>query len=263
MAIWKTFEVECTAYLNERFGMYATFIHEGGSDSTVPDILVKAKNGSQFYIDAKHCPAQCGQFVLLPDLTTQTFTYSSLNVTPINPYAEKIIEYMNAAFEEFKEAGTAGRDIIMPNSSEIFANWIIQMYEKKGVKFFITNGYTLVPIEHFNECFSITAKYRVKRSGSSAVGKRNFPKVQEHVQQPEYRVTSAYTSDAKMFVTSDKPLHNTRFILDGTEYMFSVRDDMYEIRKLSNVFNANVIFSIKLRDEYSKMSDSEFTCLLR
>ena len=40
MAIWEEFEIQCTDYLNNRFGAYARFFHQGGADSTVPDILV-------------------------------------------------------------------------------------------------------------------------------------------------------------------------------------------------------------------------------
>ena len=67
MKDWENFEIDCTNYLNKKFGKYAKFIHQGGADSTVPDILVKAQNGSSFYIDAKKSPAQCGLIVLLPD----------------------------------------------------------------------------------------------------------------------------------------------------------------------------------------------------
>lgn len=55
------------------------------------------------------------------------------------------------------------------------------------------------------------------------------------------------TDDSKLFVTSTRYIHNTRFIINGTEYMFSERGSEYEIRKLSNTFNANVIFSIDLK----------------
>ena len=40
MAIWEEFEIQCTDFLNNRFGAYAKFFHQGGADSTVPDILV-------------------------------------------------------------------------------------------------------------------------------------------------------------------------------------------------------------------------------
>ena len=58
MAVWEDFEIECTEYLNKTFGKYANFVHQGGSDSTVPDILVKTNKGTSFYIDAKHCTDQ-------------------------------------------------------------------------------------------------------------------------------------------------------------------------------------------------------------
>ena len=106
MAIWEDFEVECTDYLKKAYGAYAKFTHKGGSDSTVPDIYVETDHGS-FYIDAKHSPAQCGQFVLLPDISTGTFQYSPQNVNRINVYAKKIMEHMNKSFDEFRDAGTA------------------------------------------------------------------------------------------------------------------------------------------------------------
>jgi hypothetical protein len=38
MADWEDFELQCTNYLNKKFGLYADFTHQGGADSTVPDI---------------------------------------------------------------------------------------------------------------------------------------------------------------------------------------------------------------------------------
>ncbi len=46
MALWEEFEIQCTDYLNDKFGCYAIFSHQGGTDSTVPDILVQTKNGN-------------------------------------------------------------------------------------------------------------------------------------------------------------------------------------------------------------------------
>ena len=243
MAIWEEFEIQCTDFLNSRFGAYAKFFHQGGADSTVPDILVETKSGNSFYIDAKHSPAQCGQFVLLPDLDTGTFEYSRLNVNRINRYAEMIMDYMNEDFDAFREAGTAGKDIDMPNGSDIFANWIIQAYKDKGANFFITNNYTILPIERFREYFDVTAKYRIKRSGSGNVGKSRLKPVMDYI--------------------SPQQLHDRRFILRGIEYMFSLRGDEYELRKLSNTYNANVIFSIKHKASTPGMSEPEFIDCLK
>lgn len=263
MAVWEKFEFDCTDYLNDRFGAYATFIHEGGCDSTVPDIKVKTHSGKVFYVDVKHCPAQCGQFVLLPNLATRSFEYSRLNATSINWCVEMIMDHMDDSFEEFKEAGTSGKDIIMPNGPAIFADWIIYTYKNKGVEFFITNNYTIVPIDRFLDFFTVTAKYRIKRSGSNSVGKGNLAVVSRHIQCGGFDVKEMRTDDSKLFVSSTRNIHNTRFIINGTEYMFSERGSEYEIRKLSNTFNANVIFSIDLKTTRGGVSDADFICLLK
>lgn len=261
MAIWEDFEVECTDYLKKAYGDYAKFTHKGGSDSTVPDIYVETEHGS-FYIDAKHSPAQCGQFVLLPDISTGTFQYSPQNVNRINTYAKKIMEHMNKSFDEFRDAGTAGKDIVMPGDQDIFADWIIEIYKEKGARFFITNNQTILPIERFKEYFEITAKYRIKRSGSSSVGKSRIPAVKDHITH-DYVVQDTRIDGDKLFVISREPYHNERFILHGYEYMFSLRDHEYEIRKLSNTYNANVIFSIKLKSGKRGMSPDEFISALK
>lgn len=258
MAIWEDFELDCTDYLNERFGTYARFIHQGGADSTVPDILVKTKSGKTFYIDAKHAPAQCGQFVLLPDIESSTFEYSRQNANRINIYASMIMDYMNNSFDEYREAGTAGKDIDMPNSEEIFSKWVIDTYASKGTRYFITNDFVLFPIDRFRRHFDITAKYRIKRSGSSSVGKSRINMVSDYIANHGYSINKIRKDGDKLFVSSTRNLHNQRFILRAYEYMFSLRDGEYEIRKLSNTYNANVIFSITKKGNEPGMSDSEF-----
>lgn len=55
---WKTFEEECTSYLNRKYGI--KFEQQGESDSTVSDILYCGEKKC-FYIEAKMPNAQCGQ----------------------------------------------------------------------------------------------------------------------------------------------------------------------------------------------------------
>lgn len=263
MSVWEEFEIQCTNFLNSKFNAYATFTHQGGANSTVPDILVNTNNGKSFYIDAKHSPAQCGQFVLLPNLETGTFEYSHLNVNPINRYAKMIMNYMNNDFDAYREAGTAGKDIDMPNGSNIFAAWIIQAYRDKEVDFFITNNYTILPIEYFKEYFDVTAKYRIKRSGSGNVGKSRLKLVMDYISTHDYAITDFRIDRDKLFIVSPQKLHDHRFILRGTEYMFSLRGDEYELRKLSNTYNANVIFSIKRKNSTLGMSEIEFINYLK
>lgn len=263
MINWRTFEIECTNYLNANFKAYAHFTRQGGADSTVPDILATTNQGNSFYIEAKHSPAQCGQFVLLPDISSGTFQYSSQNANKINVYAEKIMKHMNGQFDSFREAGTAGKDIIMEDGSSIFAHWIIQTYKEKNVKFFITNNYTILPVEKFGEYFHVTAKYRIKRSGSSNVGKSRFASVIHYLTSHDYGIISSGMENDKLFVTSNRSLHNERFILGDLEYMFSRRGNVYEIRKLSSTRNANVIFSIRQIPNKPGLSHDVFINLLK
>ena len=71
-------------------------------------------------------------------------------------------------------------------------------------------------------------------------------------------MTASRIDGDKLFIESNTSLHNTRFILQQYEYMFSQRGDEYEIRKLSNTYNANVIFSIKQKNRTAGLSDTEF-----
>ena len=262
MESWEAFEHKCTDYLNMKFGAYAKFIHQGGADSTVPDILVKTKAGEEFYIDAKHSPAQCGQFVLLPDIRTSTFEYSRQNATCINDYAIMIMDFMNESFDAYREAGTTGLDIDMPNREEVFSEWIIDAYLSKGARYFITNDFVLFPIERIRDYFEITAKYRIKRSGSSDVGRSRIDMVSDFIVN-QYYVIGTRTDVDKLFVRSNRDLDNQRFIISPYEYMFSLRDREYEIRKLSNTYNANVIFTVTRRGNDPGMSDSAFISDLR
>jgi hypothetical protein len=259
MEIWEQFEIDSTNYLNENFGKYATFERQGGSDSTVPDILVKTNKGESFYIEAKHCPAQCGQFVLLPNLKNLKFDYSTKNINAYNQYAGLIMNEMDKDFDAFKESGTAGKDIIFPGDQKVFSDWIVTFYKNKGVKFIITNGYRILKIDDFSKIYNITAKYRIKRSGSSSVGKSNMPNVKKYLIS-NYSINSIREDNDKLFIKSNSKLHDKRFIIGGYEYMISKRNDEFEIRKLSNTFNANVIFSIEINPQsgINFISDEDF-----
>lgn len=262
MLDWEKFEITSEAYLKQKFGKVAGFELQGGSDSTRSDIKVTTLSGQQlFYIEAKSCPAQCGQFVLLPNIATKTFDYSPGNSIKINNYSQDVISYMNCFFEDFKEAGTAGKDIFFENCSNIFADWIINFYSQKEVRFIITNGNIILPVKNFKSCFSVTAKYRTKRSGSSSVPAKDIAPVSEYMNS-NFPVSNILRENGKLFVSSNINLDKKRFIIAGREYMFAAVENRYEIRKLSNTFNANVIFSINLKQGCQGLADEEFIAYL-
>lgn len=253
---WENFEIACVNYLRENFGDVAEFEECGGSDSTTPDILVKCAKGPRFYIEVKKSPAQCGQFVLFPNSERKVFEYSPQNNSKLNKFSQLIISHMNNDFDAYREAGTKGKAIPITAGDDVFSKWIKEYYGNKGVKFFITNNFNIIPIGKIERYFNVKATYRVKKSGSSAVGERSIIEIISFIKR-NYSNVSVCQERGKLFVTSSANLHNTKFLLGGKEYMFSKRGEKYEIRKLSNTRNANVIFSI----DYNKtlgISRSEF-----
>lgn len=244
MPRWKDFEEAATEYLNDYFDDVAEFILEGGENSNVADIKVECYNGDSFYIEAKATPAQCGQFVLIPDREKRIFVFSSKNNTKLIPSAQRIIDHMNENFDIYTEAGTTGVSIDLGDGGDTFAQWIVSSYRSKDVRFFITNDFTILPIEDIQEHFYISAVYRVKRSGSSTVGRTRVESVMRYIESCGYFITDYSIEDDKLFVKSSQDLHNERFKFGNHYYMFSDRNGRFEIRKLSNTDNANVIFSI-------------------
>ncbi len=262
MSRWKQFEIDCTDYLNFRFGSYANFIHMGNSDSTTPDIFVATTTGNNFFIDAKLTPAQCGQFVLFPNTTTSTFEYSSGNDVPINKYASLIMNYMNRHFTYFCNAGTAGRDIEMPNGEVVFSNWVIETYRLKGARYFITNNFTIFPVECFRDYFEIKGKYRIKGSGSTDVGKKRASIIANYITN-NFPISAVHIDGKHLYANSSQNLDKQRFAFDSNTYMFSNRDSYYEIRKLSKTYHPNVIFSIKRKGNLPGITDFEFISALQ
>lgn len=252
-----TFEVLATEFLKNTYSSYAQFNLKGGSDSTTSDIEVILRNKESFFIEAKQHLAQSGQFVLTPNIVTQSFDWSPKNKTNENSYTDEIREFMNQHFNDFKEAGTQGKKIELENGSTVFSNWIIDYYSNKNVKFFISGIpplFVIIPINKFTDYFDVSAKFRTKRSGSNKVGKNNIPNIVNEAKK-FYTFDIVSESDGILIIKSKNNLHNERFIYDQNEFMFSNKTtktknkkNFYEIRKLSNTFNSNVIFSISLKN---------------
>jgi hypothetical protein len=238
---WRNFEEECATYLNDNYGK--KFQLRGNSDSTVSDIYFK--NGKiEFYIEAKMPNAQCGQFVLFPDLINRQFVYSPKNRTQENEYSMMIIEFMNKNFDLFCDSGTAGIAINMPQI--VFYNWIINYYNDKDARFFITKDYSkyiIFPIENFSKYFNVSAKYRKKKSGSSSLNNANKADFEIALKRSgiEYDLVG-------LEVYSSENLDGIKVSGDRFDYMFRENGDSYKVRRLSNTVNANVIFSIELKD---------------
>lgn len=249
MKAWKVFEKDCYKYLNDTYGSICIFEPLGDSDSTKPDIRAICKNNEKFYIETKEKESQCGQFVLFPDLATHEFEYSTKNKSSLNHYSREIINYMNCNFTDFLNAGTKGCSIDLPK--EIFYNWIKKYYLLKGVRFFITkfeNDYIVFPVEKFEKYFDVSAKYRVKKSGSSDPARSNIPEIMEILNENKipYEIS---IKDKKTFIKTATNINGVKLLGKKYSYLFNeIEQYIYNVRKLSNTKNANVIFSIKLKN---------------
>lgn len=241
------FEIKCYEHLKKYYKTQnADFHHEGGMDSTKSDIAVIKNGNIIFYIEAKDSSAQSGQFVLLPDEDNEKFIFSPRNKSNPNEMTDIIINYMNSDFQRFNTAGTAGQPLNI--DTNIFADWIIEHYKNKNVKYIIScnRDFVIFPIHKFQQYFNITAKYRIKKSGSREPSKKDVEIIKNIIKR-NYNTAKFNQRNKKLYVEINEVLSNTRFVLGKYTYLLSKQSqNNYEVRKLSNTYNMNVIFSIEL-----------------
>lgn len=250
------FELECFNYLVENFSTPETeFIHHDTCDSTGSDIEVKINNKSVFFIEVKDTVAQSGQFVVLPNNVSHTFEFSPNNKSSSNEITDLIINHLNKNFEKYNNAGTAGEKIDI--DSNFFAQWIINHYKNKKVKYVISKkeNFLICPIDKFEEYFEIESTLRVKKSGSSHVPKKDVEMIKLSLLQENFNLKTYYeiteSGKKRLLVKAPSEYETRRFTIDNSTYYFSPTDDknLFEIKKLSNTRNKNVIFSIKVKQE--------------
>lgn len=265
MSTWEQFEIDAVDYLQNKFGEYADFNLIGGHNSYTSDIEVLSSRG-RYFIEAKKCPAQSGQFVLHSDPIQEKFIYSNLNVTPLNLYSNRIISNMNADFYKYVDAGTSGKEIIYPGCEQDFANWIIYSYRNKNTTFIITNGFRVFRLNDFDKAFDVSATFRAKKSGSSTISKTITDDLIDYLsRQDDFDIIKFEVGNSgKLFVFSKKNLKNIRFNFNNKTYMFSQSNSnyRYEIRRLSNTCNSNVIFSIQTTN-FRSLSEIDFIRLIQ
>lgn len=216
----------------------------GASDSTNSDIVATSKDDS-FFIEVKMDNSQSGQFVVLAD--TNRFYPSLANKNPDNPLNQTILDFMNSKFASLTKPGTNGKPLDLPKN--ILLSWVINHYKFKGVRFIITQDnkgeFIIFPLEKLDDYFQISATYRVKRSGSSSPSEKNFMEITSLVQDPGAKYHKHEVK--KTLVQTTKYSDKQKLIGQNYSYQLNEIDSgMFEIRRLSNTANPNVIFTLKL-----------------
>ena len=205
--------------------------------------------------------AQSGQFVLFPK--NGKFEYSQRNAHPQNGPTREIIKYMNGNFETYRTPGTKGVELTIPSS--YLYKWVKEYYKTvKKEEYFITkkdDDFVLFPVDKIEEYLIISAKYREKKSGSSAPSYKNKDDI-------EYTVKSANLSYSDLNIGASstitlKKCNESTLTLQGKSYRYQfkrVSGNVFQIRRLSNTSNSNVIFSISINksqgaDDLKKFED--------
>lgn len=256
------FELDSLEYLKQNFEKEGIiFVHHNTADSTGSDIEVIINGNSEFFIEAKDTAAQSGQFVLLHDDANKTFIFSSRNKSLQNKMTEQMIAYMNEDYDRFSSAGTAGEKLCI--DSQIFTQWIIRHYRSKNVKYVISkrNHMLICPIEKFGDYFEVSAKYRIKNSGSSEPAEKYVDAIISTLKD-QFNVTKVYkqtiNGKKKLFAYAPTNLAKSRFKSGNYTYYLAPQTDPghFEVKKLSNTRNKTVVFSIKVKQE-QQLSDLE------
>ncbi|HCT65519.1 MAG TPA: hypothetical protein DIC60_09705 [Lachnospiraceae bacterium] len=251
MENWERFENDCVEYLQKKYGYgNLKFEQTGKSDSTVSDIAVLDDGNLKFFIEVKMADAQSGQFVLLDE--SRRFVFSNQNKSSENEISEYILKHINDNYEHYKNVSTASTKIDL--SPEIFATWIINHYLENGAKFIITSDYSnsfiIFPTEKFYEYFEISASFRKKKSGSRDLPAIQKSEIQELIISKYGRCEIVYEGKKAYAIVNETIPDKEK--LTGMKYSYQLNcesNGKYLIRVLSNTNNANVIFSIRLKQK--------------
>jgi len=253
---WQQSELECVEYLKRTYGAAGVvFGHKGGSDSSQSDIQLLVNGMPRFYIEAKSAAAQCGQFVVLDE--NGTFVYSPKNkVQPASSFSRQYIDFMQANYNAYKSCGRGG--VEFPSQFKSLAyNWVKDYYKHKKAAFVIVekelgslapSNFVIFPLEKFDSYFDIVAKYRVKTSGSNNPHAGDKSEIGEVLRMNGYNVSQEGFEGSHYYVNCTGLANKKQLTGKTHRWQFNLEAaGKYQVRKLSNTNNANVIFEISLK----------------
>lgn len=252
MKNWQIFEANATTLLREVFNdTNLIFENTGGADSTVSDIKVKRNNTIITTIEAKYSPSQSGQIVLL--LNNNRFEFSQASVNSSNEFVTAIIDFMNNDINTYINVGTSAIPIGI--NSQVLFNWVKRVYSEKGVEWVIasslynnlnTMNTALIPLNEIDSYFDISASFRLKQSGTSHLSMSRESDFKTHLDC----ITTNYhlEKQGKKYLLQLNENIGTNYI--SNEYFLSPtgEDNTFYVKKRGSTKNANVMFSLKLKD---------------
>lgn len=256
MADWKDFERNATKLLNDIFNDFnLSFESGGGTNSKDSDIKIKKDNNFIANIEAKYNEPQCGQITVVPE--ANKFIYSEKSVNNINQYTNVIIKYLNDNFHRYKNYSTKSINVDIDES--ILANWVKTYYSEesewliysKNKDTLTESNVLLIPINDLDKYFTVSAKFRIKKSGSnSKIADKDKERVKNIIN--DYLKDKVFTIEEdskKLFVITDEEIGKTK-LDDG--YYISAKNSSGKFgitkRNQTKNPNPNVMFDLTLKE---------------
>jgi len=247
---WEVFQNEATEFLSNYFNTYCSM--EGGFDATTSEITVRNTDKVLTTIEAKFCPAQAGQIILLSDGSKFTFSTKSKNNS--NSYTDEIIKYLNDNYELFSGNNSATIPITNISFSTLY-KWVKTVYSDKNVGWMIaskefcnltTDDTLLAPLDELEKYFDISITFRRKKTGNVHIPGKDLEDFQNEMDlvNPNYQIKR--TNNRYLLTLNEKV---TNFNI-GTKYLLSMtnQDAQYYIKKKDMNTNPNVLIQLNLKD---------------
>jgi len=247
---WEVFQNEATSFLSDYFNIYCSM--EGGFDATTSEITARNVDQVLTNIEAKFCPAQAGQIILLSD--GNKFTFSEKSKNSCNKYTQEIIDYLNTNYESFVGTNSATIPITTISYSTLF-KWVKEVYKEKNVEWIIASkefcnlnedDLLFAPLEEIENYFDISITFRRKKTGNDHIPGKDLPDFQEEMDMinPNYQIKR--TNNRYLLTLNEKV---TNFNI-GHKYLLSMtnKDAQYYIKKKDMNTNPNLVFQLNLKD---------------
>lgn len=266
---WEELENRCYEYLKQLYGKYHLIEPYGKSDSIKADIKIESLKNEEFFIEVKASQSQCCQFVLFPNEETKKFDFSKANKVPLSKNCKRIIAYMNALYNKYHKVTKKGIPVNVDTS--ILYGLVQNFYSVKNVNFFMTEGtdFIIFPSDSFSDYFTIKAFYRRKPSGSSEPNElNNNSEILQGLNDDDISGIIEYRTignKIRCFFHSDNNLDKKKMICAHYTYQFKdneyskmvskSKNYVFEIRRLSNTNNPNVICQLSLKTTVQNKND--------
>jgi len=247
---WEIFQNEATEFLSNHFDMHCSM--EGGFDATTSEITARNTDQVITTIEAKFCPAQAGQIILLSD--GEKFTFSTKSKNTSNTYTQDIIKYLNDNFESFQGTNSATIPITSISFSTLY-KWVKAVYSEKNVEWIIASkefcnlsaeDLLFVPLEEIENYLDISITFRRKKTGNDHIPGKDLPDFEAEMDLVNQNYQIKRTNN-RYLLTLNQRVSNFNI---GTKYLLSMtnKEGQYYIKKKDMNTNPNVLIQLKLKD---------------